>query len=110
MLQQNKEKNSEEEKQRQGKEERANESDNEFNNKDVEQEVPPDTICVKRKAITKPHERKTMCPYPCINGVSSYYYYLLLLLLLLLIIYFILALPFYMVLCLKLKHMVYKCS
>ena len=105
MLQQNKEKNSEEEKQRQEKETRANESDNEFNNKDVEQEVPPDTICVKRKIITKPHERKTMCPYPCINGVSSSY-----LLLLLLIIYFILALPFYMVLCLKLKYMVYKCS
>ena len=58
ILQQNEEENSEEEQQQQEKE-RVNESDtNEFNDEDFEQEASPAKTRLKRKIVTKPHEKR----------------------------------------------------
>ena len=58
ILQQNVDENSEEEEQKQEKE-RANEPDtNDFNDEDVEQETPPNKTLLKRKTVTKPHEKQ----------------------------------------------------
>ena len=50
-----------EEKEQQQEKERANESDtNEFNDEDVEQEAPPDKTPLRRKIVTKAHEKRNV--------------------------------------------------